>query len=86
MEGSKRQHFHGAYVRSTRSVLEEAEAGGFIDGDWAERWGLAFAQLYMDAFDAWEGFNEPVADTPDKMKRLADFEAERVRLLAEQGV
>jgi hypothetical protein len=37
-------------------------------------------------FDAWEAYNEPVADTPDKMKRLADFEAERTRLLAEQGV
>jgi hypothetical protein len=37
-------------------------------------------------FDAWEAYNEPVADTADKMKRLADFEAERARLLAEQGV
>ncbi len=40
----------------------------------------------MDAFDAWEAYNEPVADTPDKMKRLADFEAERTRILAENGV
>jgi hypothetical protein len=37
-------------------------------------------------FDAWEAYNEPVADTVDKMKRLADFEAERTRLLAEKGV
>jgi hypothetical protein len=37
-------------------------------------------------FDAWEAYNEPVADTADKMKRLANFEAERVRLLGEQGV
>jgi hypothetical protein len=40
----------------------------------------------MEAFDAWEGHNEPVADTEDKMKRLADFEAERARLLAERGI
>jgi hypothetical protein len=40
----------------------------------------------MDGFDAWEAHNEPVADTVDKMKRLADFEAERTRVLAENGI
>jgi len=40
----------------------------------------------MEGFDAWESYNEPVADTVDKMKRLADFEAERTRLLAENGI
>jgi len=40
----------------------------------------------MAAFDAWEAYNEPVADTEDKMKRLADFEAERTRLLAAEGI
>jgi hypothetical protein len=40
----------------------------------------------MEAFDAWEAYNEPVADTPDKMKRLAEFEAERTRILAENGI
>ena len=40
----------------------------------------------MAAFDAWEAYNEPVADNEDKMKRLADFEAERTRLLAERGI
>jgi hypothetical protein len=37
-------------------------------------------------YDAWEAFNEPVADSVEKMKRLADLEAERTRLLGEQGV
>lgn len=50
----ERRHFHSAYLRSTRSVLAAAEAGDFLDADWTERWGLAFAQLYMDAFDAFE--------------------------------
>jgi hypothetical protein len=54
----ERQHFHGAYLRSTRSVLAEAEAGGFRDGQWAERWGIAFAELYLNAFDAWEAGEE----------------------------
>ena len=37
-------------------------------------------------FDGWEGFNEPVAEHAEEMKRLADFEAERVRLLGERGI
>ncbi len=40
----------------------------------------------MQFIDAWEAYNEPVADTPDKMKRLANFEAERTRMLAENGI
>jgi hypothetical protein len=47
---------------------------------------LATEPTRLDAFDAWEAYNEPLADTPDKMKRLADFEAERTRLLAEAGI
>ncbi len=38
------------------------------------------------AIDAWEAYNEPVAETPEHMARLAQFEAERTRLLAEQGI
>ncbi len=38
------------------------------------------------AIDAWEAYNEPVAETPEHMERLARFEAERTRLLAEQGI
>jgi hypothetical protein len=37
-------------------------------------------------FDGWEAYNEPVAANPDEMARLADFEAERTRLLAERGI
>jgi hypothetical protein len=36
--------------------------------------------------DAWEGFNEPVPGDLDQMRRLAEVEAERVRLLAENGL
>jgi hypothetical protein len=36
--------------------------------------------------DAWEGFNEPVPGNEDEMRRLADVEAERVRLLAADGL
>lgn len=37
-------------------------------------------------FDAWQSYNEPAASSVDAMKRLADFEAERTRLLAAQGI
>jgi hypothetical protein len=47
---------------------------------------LAGIPQRMETYTAWQAHNEPVADTPDKMKRLADFEAERVRLLAERGI
>lgn len=53
-DNDERQHFHGAYTRSTRAVLRAAADGEFVDADWTERWGMAFAALYMDAFDAWE--------------------------------
>ena len=36
--------------------------------------------------DAWEGFNEPVPGDEDQMRRLSDLEAERVRLLAKEGL
>jgi hypothetical protein len=47
---------------------------------------LASDTRRMEAITAWEAYNEPVADTEDKMKRLADFEAERTRILAENGI
>ncbi len=38
------------------------------------------------AIDAWEAYNEPVAESPEQMARLAQLEAERTRLLAGQGI
>lgn len=38
------------------------------------------------AIDAWEAYNEPVAETVEHMTRLAQFEAERTGLLAAQGL
>lgn len=37
-------------------------------------------------FDAWMAYNEPVASNAEEMARLADFEAERTRLMAERGL
>ncbi len=38
------------------------------------------------AIDGWEAYNEPVAENPEHMRRLAEFEAERTRLLAAAGI
>ncbi len=38
------------------------------------------------AFDAWEAYNEPVPTDAEQMARLAQFEAERTRLLAAAGI
>lgn len=37
-------------------------------------------------FDGWESYNEPVPANREEMARLADFEAERTRLLGERGI
>ena len=58
-ENDERQHFHLAYLHSTKAVMDDVEANQFVDSSWAERWGLAFAELYLDAFDAWEQGGDP---------------------------
>lgn len=40
----------------------------------------------LAAFDGWEAYNEPVPGDAEQMRRLAQFEAERTRLLAAAGV
>ena len=48
-----RRFFHATYLRTTRAVGRDIEAGGFVDPGWTERWDVAFADLYLDACDAW---------------------------------
>jgi hypothetical protein len=46
-----RRFFHGTYLRTTEAVAAEIRRGGFGDGEWVEQWDVAFASLYLDAFD-----------------------------------
>ena len=48
-----RRFFHATYLRTTTAVGRDIAAGGFVDADWTERWDVAFADLYLDACDAW---------------------------------
>ena len=51
--GDERQHFLSTYMRTTIAVKHEIERGAFVDGDWTERWDIAFADLYLDALEEW---------------------------------
>jgi hypothetical protein len=50
--GDARRFFHATYLRTTRAVADEIDRGGFADGEWLERWDIAFANLYLDALAA----------------------------------
>lgn len=47
---------------------------------------LALDERRRGLVDAWEGYNEPVAGSEDELRLLSDVEAERVRLLAGNGL
>lgn len=58
--GDPRRFFLATYLRTTIAVREELAVGGFQDAAWVERWDIAFADLYLDAVEAW-GHGAPVA-------------------------
>ena len=49
---SPRRPFLSTYLRTTQSVGDAVEAGRFLDPAWVERWDVAFADLYLQAHDA----------------------------------
>jgi Family of unknown function (DUF5995) len=40
-------------MRTTRAVKDDLAQGGFVDADWTERWDVVFADMYLDALEAW---------------------------------
>ena len=47
---------------------------------------IAGDPLRRQYFDGWESYNEPVPGSLDDMKRYGEFESERTRLLAAEGI
>jgi hypothetical protein len=47
-----RAAFLSTYLRTTQAVGSAVAAGTFLDADWVTRWDVAFAELYLDAYDA----------------------------------
>jgi hypothetical protein len=52
--GDVRSYFLATYLRTTRAVRSDLTGGGFVDPEWAERWDVAFADLYLDAVEQWD--------------------------------
>jgi uncharacterized protein DUF5995 len=44
--------FLGTYLRTTRTMAAEIDAGTFEDAEWVTRWDVAFADYYLDALAA----------------------------------
>jgi len=57
--GDPARYFLATYLRTTRAVQVELEAGGFLDRAWVERWDVAFADLYLDALETAEAGGQP---------------------------
>ena len=49
---ASRRPFLSTYMRTTEAVGAAVGDALFEDPDWVQRWDVAFAQLYLDAFDA----------------------------------
>lgn len=71
---SRLRFFHATYNRTTHQVWDEIEQGTFSDNAWAERWDVAFAELYLAALDRWQAGES----TPRPW--LVAFDASRSRL------
>jgi hypothetical protein len=55
--GDPRRYFLGVYLRTIIAVREEVLARGFRDGQWVERWDVAFAEL--STWTPWSGRTAP---------------------------
>jgi hypothetical protein len=71
---SRLRFFHSTYNRTTHAVGDEVARGGFADNAWAERWDVAFADLYLEALRSWQAGQS----TPTPW--LVAFDASRSRL------
>jgi hypothetical protein len=51
--------FLATYRRTTLQVRDMVARDEFADSEWVERWDVAFANLYLDAVEAWEAGQRP---------------------------
>jgi len=49
----KRRVFLSTYQRTTQAVGDALDSGTFEDPDWVEQWDIVFAELYLNAHDAY---------------------------------
>jgi len=53
------RYFLATYRRTTLTVRDKIGRGEFTDNAWVEVWDVAFANLYLDAVEAWEAGRPP---------------------------
>jgi len=53
------RHFLATYRRTTLQVRDMIGRHEFTDNEWVEDWDIAFANLYLDAVEAWEAGGRP---------------------------
>lgn len=51
--GDPARHFLGTYLRTTRAVGAAIDGGRFEDPAWVSDWDVDFAELYLDALEAY---------------------------------
>jgi hypothetical protein len=52
-DGEPARFFLGTYLRTTRAVAAALDANAFEDASWVAHWDVDFANLYLDALDAY---------------------------------
>ena len=54
------RHFLGTYLRTTQAVGAAIDSGRFEDPGWVATWDVVFADLYLDALEAFREDSAPV--------------------------
>ena len=60
--GDPARFFLGTYLRTTEAVAVALDAGAFQDPEWVARWDVDFAELYLDALEAYRADPAAVAE------------------------
>jgi hypothetical protein len=60
--GDPARFFLGTYLRTTRAVQAALDAAAFEDPAWVTRWDVDFAELYLDALEAYRADPDRAAE------------------------
>lgn len=84
-EESPNTHFVGRIYRQFEPNFNEPR----LDASRAARYHcdrvLPWAERMGETYSYWQGVNEPIIESPDAMRRCAEFDAERARIMHDNG-
>ncbi len=84
-ESTPQTKFVGRYFQISEPSFNEPMNPTVAARDWVAN-AIPTIMSMAGVYDWWQGVNEPAIGSSEAMKRYADFEAERVRLLWARGV